>query len=40
MTFRKALVPAFLAIGVMALSSCESSKERAEKFYQSGMAYL
>lgn len=40
MTFRKTLAPTVLALSLLALSACESSKERAEKFYESGMAYL
>lgn len=40
MTFRKALISTIAAIGLTALAACDSSKERAEKFYLSGMAYL
>lgn len=40
MKLRKALVSAVLAASLMTLAACDSAKERAEKFYQSGVAYL
>ncbi len=40
MNFRKALVSIALAACLTALAACDSAKERAEKFYQSGVAYL
>ncbi|MCA0271161.1 MAG: tetratricopeptide repeat protein [Proteobacteria bacterium] len=40
MPLRKLLVSTVLAAGLMTLAACESSEERAEKFYQSGMNYL
>lgn len=40
MPLRKLLVSTVLAAGLMSLAACESSEERAEKFYQSGMTYL
>lgn len=40
MPLRKLLVSTVLAAGLMTLAACDSSEERAEKFYQSGMTYL
>lgn len=40
MPLRKLLVSTVMAAGLMALAACDSSEERAEKYYQSGMAYL
>lgn len=40
MTLRKTLVSTVLAASLMALAACDSAKDRAEKFYQSGLAYL
>ncbi len=40
MKLRKILVSAALAVSLTALAACDSAKERAEKFYQSGVAYL
>jgi cellulose synthase operon protein C len=40
MPLRKLLVSTVLAVGLMTLAGCDSSEERAEQFYQSGMAYL
>lgn len=40
MPLRKLLVSTVLAAGMMTLAACESSEERAEKFYQSGVTYL
>lgn len=39
MTFSLRLAPLFLA-AALALSGCESSEEKAERFYQSGLEYL
>lgn len=40
MPLRKLLVSTILAAGLMGLAACDSSDERAEKYYESGMAYL
>ena len=40
MPLRKLLVSTVLAAGLMTLAACDSSEERAEKYYESGMAYL
>jgi cellulose synthase operon protein C len=40
MKLRKTLVSTVLAVSLMALTACDSAKDRAEKYYQSGIAYL
>lgn len=40
MLMRKLLVSSVLAAGLMTLAACDSSEERAETYYESGMAYL
>ena len=40
MTFRKTLTAIALSLVLSAVSGCDSAKERAEKFYQSGLSYL
>lgn len=40
MPMRKLLVSTVLAASLMTLAACNSSEERAEKYYESGMAYL
>lgn len=40
MPLRKLLVSSVLAAGLMTLAACDSSEERAEKYYESGMTYL
>lgn len=40
MPLRKLLVSTVLVAGMLTLAACESSEERAEKFYQSGVDYL
>ncbi len=40
MTLRNVLVSTVVAISLVGLAACDSSKERAEKFYELGMDYL
>ena len=40
MPLRKLLVSTVMAAGLLTLAACDSSEQRAEKYYQSGMAYL
>ena len=40
MGFRRSLSIAALSLGLSALAACQSSEERAEKYYQAGLEYL
>lgn len=40
MNFRKSFAAAVLAASLAVLAGCDSAEERAEKFYQSGLAFL